>query len=251
MIDDHLVSGHLLTGTVKKLLPKALGSPRTIGEMEARSNPASPNGRGRYRDGELAPSPDSGTDWPGRGRLRKALARHLCYLTGMNDLEIVEVLARGAAAGVFFGLSIVVGCSGLSPSRVTGVLFCLAAAAHTLTQLPVLERVLGWTWPVVWALSVMGAGLFWAFATELFEDRQRLDARRFTPAAVLLAVGVAGAAAPVEASNPLWLAHNLLGAALMAHVLIVIATGWRNDLVEARRRLRGPISPPRRSMLCP
>ena len=39
----------------------------------------------------------------------------------------------------------------------------------------------------------------------------------------------------------LWLAHNLLGAALMTHVLFVIAAGWRDDLVEARRRLRGPI----------
>ena len=159
----------------------------------------------------------------------------------MNSAETLEVLTRGAAAGVFLGLSIGIGRGSLSPACVTGVLFCLAAAAHTLTQLPVLQHALGWTWPPVWALSVMGAGLFWAFATELFEDRQRLDARRFTPAAGLLAIGLAGAAASPAASKLLWLAHNLVGAALMAHVLIIIVTGWRNDLVEARRRLRGPI----------
>lgn len=159
----------------------------------------------------------------------------------MNNAEILEVLVRGAAAGVFLGLSIGIGRGGFSPSRVTGVLFCLAAAAHTLTQLPILEQALGWTWPPIWALSVMGAGLFWAFATELFEDRQQLDVRRFIPAAGLLAIGLAGAIAPPDASRLLWLAHNLAGAALMAHVLFVIATGWRNDLVEARRRLRGPI----------
>ena len=116
---------------------------------------------------------------PARGKLRKGVgAAHLCYLTGMNDAGILEVLVRGAAAGVFLELTIVVGRGGYSPARVTGVLFCLAAAAHTLTQLPILERALGWTWPPVWALSVMGAGLFWAFATELFADRQSLDARR-------------------------------------------------------------------------
>lgn len=159
----------------------------------------------------------------------------------MNSADMLEVLARGAAAGVFLGLSIVIGRGRYSSARVTGVLFCLAAAAHTLTQLPMLEHALGRTWPLVWALSVMGAGLFWAFATELFEDRQRLDARRFAPAAGLLAIGLAGAAASPGASRLLWLAHNLVGAALMAHVLFVIVTGWRNDLVEARRRLRGPI----------
>ena len=35
--------------------------------------------------------------------------------------------------------------------------------------------------------------------------------------------------------------HNLIGAVLMGHVLVVIAGGWRGDLVEPRRRLRGPI----------
>src|SRR5262249_4851258 len=32
-----------------------------------------------------------------------------------------------------------------------------------------------------------------------------------------------------------------LGAGLVAHALFVVATGWRGDLVETRRRLRGPI----------
>jgi AraC-like DNA-binding protein len=159
----------------------------------------------------------------------------------MDDAEILEVLARGAAAGAFLGLAIVIGRAKYSPARVTGVLFCLAAAAHTLTQLSTIELALGWAWSPIWALSVMGAGLFWAFATELFEDRQRLDARRFAPAIGLLALGVVAAVAPPAASRALWLAHNLLGAALMAHVLFVIAAGWRDDLVDARRHLRGPI----------
>lgn len=159
----------------------------------------------------------------------------------MGNAEILEVLARGAAAGVFLGLAIVVGRGTCSPARATGVLFCLSAAAHTLTQLSSIGPALHWMWPPLWTLSVMGSGFFWAFATELFEDRQRLEVRRFIPAIGLLALGILAAATPPAASRILWLAHNLVGAALMAHVLFVIAASWGNDLVEARRRLRGPI----------
>ncbi|MDP3852529.1 AraC family transcriptional regulator [Phenylobacterium sp.] len=119
-------------------------------------------------------------------------------------------------------------------------MFCLAAASHTLTQHPPFEQALGPAWQPIWALSVMGAGLFWAFATELFEDRSGLHPVRLAPAMLLLAIGGATRVgdAPVEG---LWLAHNLVGAILMVHVLIVIWSGWRNDLVESRRRLRGPV----------
>ena len=40
---------------------------------------------------------------------------------------------------------------------------------------------------------------------------------------------------------PSWLAHNIVGAGLIVHVLIVIASGWKRDLAEPRRRLCGPI----------
>lgn len=159
----------------------------------------------------------------------------------MISPDILELLTRGGAVGAFFGLALVVGLGGRTPARVTGVLFSLAAAAHTLTQLPQPAGLFGWAEPVIWALSVMGAGLFWAFATELFEDRTRLDPVQFLPAAGLLVVGGAAISTPPEIARGFWLAQNLLGAALMIHVLVVIAAGWRGDLVEPRRRLRGPI----------
>ncbi|MFZ5669012.1 MAG: helix-turn-helix domain-containing protein [Pseudomonadota bacterium] len=154
---------------------------------------------------------------------------------------LLEMLVRGIAVGGSLGLVLIVALGGRSPARVTGALFGLAAAAHTLTQAPKLDERIGWAWPPIWALSAMGSGLFWAFATELFEDRRRLALLRFLPAATLLAVAAAANAAPPLVGRGLWLAHNVIGAALMGHVLIVIATGWRGDLVEPRRRLRGPV----------
>lgn len=159
----------------------------------------------------------------------------------MSNPAVLEILMRGAAVGASVGLATVMTRRPFTPARVTGVLFCLAAAAHALTQHPLIDAAFSWAWPPIWAFSAMGAGLFWAFASELFEDRPRLDPARFLPAVLLLVVGIAGNASPAPISRGLWLAHNLIGAGLMIHVLVVIATGWRGDLVEPRRRLRGPV----------
>ena len=157
-----------------------------------------------------------------------------------GDALAAELLVRGAAIGIFILIAIRIGGGGVTPARATGALFALAAAGHTLTQLPAALRALGPAGDVAWALSVAGAGLFWAFALELFGDHRRLTLARLIPAFGLLAIAIV-ARFYCETSRPLWLAHNLIGAALMLHVLAVIWTGRSGDLVEARRRLRGPL----------
>lgn len=157
------------------------------------------------------------------------------------ETPILEILTRGAAVGTMTGLAIVIARAPFTPARVTGILFCLAAASHNLTQNQIIESVLGPAWPFVWALSVMGAGLFWAFATELFGDRPRLEPIRVAPAALLLTLGIAKLLTTGTTADASLLAQHLVGAAFMVHVLFVIWSGWRNDLVESRRGLRGPI----------
>ena len=152
-----------------------------------------------------------------------------------------ELLIRGAAIGVFVLLALRMAGGDRTPARLTGALFCLGAAAHTITQSPIAFGLLGPGAVPVWALSVMAAGLFWAFALELFGDNARLAPARLLPAAALLAIGGLAMASPPTAARFLWLAQNLVGAALMLHVLFVVWTGWRGDLVEARRRLRAPL----------
>jgi AraC-like DNA-binding protein len=157
-----------------------------------------------------------------------------------GDISLLEILLRGGAVGAFAGLGIVCARGRPTPARVAGVLFCASAAAHTLTQYPPLKPALAAVWPIVWTFSVIGAGMFWAFATELFGDRRRLDPWRLAPAALLCAIALGANAFP-RAEAFFWLAHNLFGAGLMAHVLFVVWSGWRNDLVEERRRLRAPL----------
>ncbi|MES2340290.1 MAG: AraC family transcriptional regulator [Pseudomonadota bacterium] len=156
-------------------------------------------------------------------------------------IGVLELLIRGAAAGGFVLLAGGVIGSGRSPARVTGALFSTAAAAHVLTQSPTAFEGLGAARGPVWVLSVMGAGLFWAFAMELFGDHARLSPLRLVPSTLLLAIGVAATLSPPTAARLIWLSHNLVGAGLMLHLLLTVWTGWRGDLVEARRRLRGPL----------
>ena len=158
-----------------------------------------------------------------------------------EHLDVLEFLIRGAAAGTFVALALAVMRGVRTSARLTAALFFVAAAAHTLTQSRTAFASLGLAIGPIWAFSVMAAGLFWAFAMELFGDNKRLKPTRFVPAGGLLAVGALAAAAPPATARALWLAQNLIGGALLLHVLVVIWTGWRGDLVEERRVLRGPL----------
>lgn len=153
---------------------------------------------------------------------------------------VVELLARGIAVGAFLGLALALTRSASGPARLSGVLFCLAAAAHTLTQWPGPATLFGFAMAPIWTLSAMGAGLFWAFARDLFEDTPT-NWRRFAPALMLLVVAVVANTSPATLNPGLWLAHNLIGGGLVVHILVLIAAGWRGDLVEQRRRLRAAV----------
>ena len=79
-------------------------------------------------------------------------------------------------------------------------------------------------------------GLFWLFIGTAFEDRQ-ITAPMLAPPAGLLALGLAKGAAPALPSNLLWWLFNGLSDLLALHAGFMIR-GWREDLVEGRRRLR-------------
>jgi AraC-like DNA-binding protein len=159
----------------------------------------------------------------------------------MTASELLEIVLRGAAAGAFAVTAVGILRSCSPGVRISGALLCLGAIAHTLKQSPPIREALG---PALWialALSSMTAGFLWVFVIELFEDRRAVDVRRYIPAALLLACTLTVMVFGQRAANVLWLIHNALSALLMAHALLVILTGWRGDLVEPRRRLRGPV----------
>jgi AraC-like DNA-binding protein len=155
----------------------------------------------------------------------------------MTDLEI---LLRGATAG-----AMVANAAGMSrgtpagAARWAGVVFCLSVAAFAVHSGGADSRALGPLLPVASLLSAAGTGYFWLFAVSLFDDR-RFSWGRLVPIAVLTAVAAIGWSLPRPAANGVWIVHNVLEVALVAHAVAVIARSWRGDLVEPRRSLRGP-----------
>jgi AraC-like DNA-binding protein len=153
------------------------------------------------------------------------------------DALLLEIMARGIAIGamVAVGAGLWAGNGG-AHARIAGVLFTIGVIAYAINSSAPLRHAIGPVLPLVHFLAFAGAGSFWLFVTTLFEDRP-LTWLRFAPIFVLTGLGIIG---QVVRGGGVWIVHNLVEAALAVHALYVIARSWRGDLVEARRRLRGP-----------
>jgi AraC-like DNA-binding protein len=124
--------------------------------------------------------------------------------------------------------------------RTAGVLLAVGSSGYALNSSPGLTSALGFmVWPVH-LVALGGAGLVWLFIVVLFEDR-RVAPLLFAPWAVLMGVGLVAMSLHLGMHHWLWVLENIIQTGLALHALFVIARSWRDDLVEARRRLRGPL----------
>lgn len=158
----------------------------------------------------------------------------------MGELASIELLVRGVAVGALLGLALCFGRANAARLRLSGILFCLSAAGHVLTQSPTVRLASGAAFPAFWVLSITCAGFLWAFATDLFSDEARTW-RRFAPAAACLLLAVSGLMVRPPLAQGVWVIYSIVACALIGHALYVVARSWRDDLVESRRRLRGPV----------
>ena len=124
-------------------------------------------------------------------------------------------------------------------TRVVTAFFCASVAAWLIVASPAASEAIGPGFLVLLLLALPAAGLFWLFVVVLFEDRPATIATT-APAILLVFTGVIAAMASPAIANPIWTARDLGGGVLAGHAGVVIARGWRGDLVETRRRLRGP-----------
>lgn len=155
-------------------------------------------------------------------------------------MDILEVLLRGLAAGAVLTTAVAFLRSVQAGSaRWTGALFCVSVAAFAVNSGNAETRALGILHGPVWVLSAGGTAYFWLFAVTLFEDRP-LRWELFLPALGMTLVATVGAVLNGPTSNGVWIVHNLLEVALVAHATVVIWRSRGGDLVEARRTMRGP-----------
>lgn len=159
---------------------------------------------------------------------------------GMETGTIFDLLFRGVAMGCLasVGVGLVRGGPNIHV-RIAGLLFCLSTGAYVITSSELLREAIEPGMPPVWTLSVSGAGYTWLFLYVLFEDA-RLTPKTLAPPGLLLVIGLIAYYGPQSAAPTVWIIHNLVEASLAVHALFFIARSWRDDLVEERRRLRGP-----------
>jgi AraC-like DNA-binding protein len=153
---------------------------------------------------------------------------------------ILEVLLRGIAMGGLVATAWAFGINRNSQATsVAGVLLCVTVVAYVLNSSVYTREVVGPAQPIFLALSWGGVGAFWLLVRTLFEDR-RLALAELSPYLGLTALGFTGWIAPAGMQPSVWIMHNVAEVALAGHALFLIYRSWRGDLVEARRRLRGP-----------
>ena len=151
------------------------------------------------------------------------------------DLFIRGIACGGLAAIAISALRSPISCrvrwalALWAPSTVAWLMTESAATWHLFNNAYVL---------IVLAYPV--AGLFWMFVSALFDDAP-LDAVRWSPTIILMVSGIGGGLIDARHVTELWTARNLFSLALNLHAAFLILRGSRNDLLEARRRLRGPL----------
>ena len=156
-----------------------------------------------------------------------------------ESLAVLDPLVRGIAVGAVASVAVATWSSGAPrQARVVTVLFCASVTAWLVIASGPVSAAIGAN-VFLSPLAFPVAGLFWLFVVVLFEDR-RVTIAAMAPAILLLGSGILAAMASPTMAKPIWTARDLAGALLALHADVVIVRGWRGDLVESRRRLRGP-----------
>lgn len=161
------------------------------------------------------------------------------------ELEATQVwllLLRGFALGALAAVGAGLWRSGRPAIRWAGLLMVLSTAAYVLNSTELTRDAMGRGYAsiIVHLFALGGAGWFWLFIVTLFEDRP-ISPLTLAPGALLTGLGLVGWIGRQPMNSPLWIGHNLIEAGFAIHALFLIANSWRGDLVETRRRLRGPV----------
>jgi AraC-like DNA-binding protein len=128
-------------------------------------------------------------------------------------------------------------------TRFWGAAFAFSVAAYVFRRAPGMESGEGLLLGSAWFLSTVSTALFVLFARSLLIDRPPgPDRIGLGMLGLFTVVSVCGAALPRPVAEQFWILHQTLEFGCYAYVAWLTITGWRGDLDENRRRLRGPLA---------
>ncbi|MEL6363470.1 MAG: AraC family transcriptional regulator [Pseudomonadota bacterium] len=157
-----------------------------------------------------------------------------------DKLVLWEILLRGGAASLSLVSAVML--LGLAKPRpiaaVLGGLFGLTNAGYAIVSSPLIDRSVVTIAGPLWITAVYNGAFFWWFATALFDDAWRWTAWRIAPAVFLGFAFLTYVFLEGPLQDVVSVAHNLLVGAFVAHVVVLAARDFRDDMVDLRRRFR-------------
>jgi AraC-like DNA-binding protein len=155
----------------------------------------------------------------------------------MSTFEIV-IRTVGATAAVVLAVALGRARGALWIGRLCGALFCLGVASYLPCSV---------NWDVCWRPSALPAAalasavpfFFWGWTRSIMDDSFRLAPLPMAGAIALLCMPlVVGTVWPLQYIGWSVVAHSVIGIAFVIAALVDVVRTWRQDLIEARRRLR-------------
>jgi AraC-like DNA-binding protein len=89
-------------------------------------------------------------------------------------------------------------------------------------------------------VAMSSVGWFWLMVMTLFNDVDRFRPVMFLAPVSMALCGIANALSMKPFMPVLWTVTTLLQAVLAIWAIVIVIRSWKDDLVESRRRLRGP-----------
>jgi AraC-like DNA-binding protein len=155
----------------------------------------------------------------------------------MNSLELIA-RAVACTASLILAVALLRASHSTLPTRLFGAALCVGVASYLACSSS--TSICSGTWLSPALILASGVPFFfWGWTASIMDDEFVLPGFALLGAGLLMGVALFGAAT----RNADWHAvvvvlHSLLGLAFVAAALAAVLRGWRQDLIEARRRLR-------------
>lgn len=154
--------------------------------------------------------------------------------------SVLELLLRGLAVGALLATALGMWRSPVDRNaKIATTIFCVASAGYVLDAYGIARQVLGAAHPICWLLDAGVPGYVWMMILVVFADR-KVSLLLLAPALTQTALDAYGVYTGAPHMHLVFGLRDAISIALAAHALFVVIRGWRDDLVEDRRRLRGP-----------
>jgi len=158
----------------------------------------------------------------------------------MTTLELI-VRASACTAALILAVALFRARHATLASRLFGPALCVGVATYLACSGSSPVCSVGWLRPVA-LLAVEVPFFFWGWTVSIMEDDFTFTPIGIAGGVLLLAIGVVGMSSTSPSFHAVTVTlHSVLGIGFVVAALVTVLRGWRQDLVEARRRLRAAI----------